>query len=286
MKKRRLLLILCLLFGLRCASAEVFDTLPRENWYQCPLLRLTAFNAAQSDCLLLECGGESMMVDGGTAAYREALQDALRERGISRLRYLLNTHYHEDHISGLIGLMEDGFAVDEYLHPYSAGSVNGNEYQRAAIRVANERGIPVRQIASGDTLLLGEAVITLYRYDEGLSVNGRSVIARVQMGEASLLLGADIIGDTQSWCLRTLPREMLDADILKAPHHGISVMTSGFLDAVSPELILMTNNRERAAEGEAQAAKYGIPTLYTNEGRVVLETDGTDWYVYQAEGAF
>ena len=288
MKKRffALLCILCL-FSLRCACAEVFwHEKPAESWYQRPLLRLTAFSAAQSDCLLLECGGERMMVDGGTAAYAEELKAALREKGISSFQYLLNTHYHEDHISGLYALLQDGFAVGAYLHPYAENSIYANVYQRQTIREAEKQGIPVRQVFHGDTLLLGEAVVTLYRYDEGLSTNGRSMIVHVQVGDASLLLPADIIGDTQSWCVRTMPAEMLDVDVLKAPHHGVSVMANEFLEGTSPEAIVMTNNREHAEEGEKQAAKYGIPTIYTNEGRVVCETDGTDWYIYQEEGAF
>lgn len=284
MKKRLPLLFLLLFFALRCASAEVFFTLPSENWYKRPLLRLTAFNAAQSDCLLLECGGEAMMVDGGSAPYREDLRTALEEKGIASFRYLLNTHFHEDHISGLIWLMRYGFEVEEYLHPYAENGIYTSELQREAITAAGNRMIPQRQIFHGDTLLLGEAVITLLRYENGLSTNGRSVMVHVQMGDATLLLPADIIGDTQSWCVRTLPAEMLDVDIIKAPHHGITAMVTDYVQAVSPELILMTNLRSRVEEAQTQADRLGIPTRYTGDGRVVLETDGTDWYVVQQEG--
>ena len=284
MKRRLPILFLLLFFTLRCASAEVFFTLPSEDWYKRPLLRLTAFNAAQSDCLLLECGGEAMMVDGGSAPYREDLRGALEKKGISSFRYLLNTHFHEDHISGLTWLMRYGFRVGEYLHPYAENGIYTSELQREAITVAGNRMIPQRQIFHGDTLLLGEAVITLMRYEDGLSTNGRSVMVHVRMGDATLLLPADIIGDTQSWCVRTLPEAWLDADIIKAPHHGITAMVTEYVQAVSPELILMTNLRSRVDDGQTQADRLGIPTRYTGDGRVVLETDGTDWYVYQQEG--
>lgn len=288
--KSRLCALLCtmlMILGLRCAAAEVFfDAPPRDNWYQCPLLRLTAFDAAQSDCLLLECGGERMMVDGGTAPYREKLRDAMREKGISHFKYLLNTHFHEDHISGLYWLMRYDFTAGEYLHPYTAQAVNTSERQRETIAQAKRQGIPIRQVFHGDTLLLGESVITLYRYDEGISTNGRSMIVHVQFGDASLLLPADIIGDTQSWCVRTLPPDMLDVDIIKAPHHGITAMVNSFLTAASPDVILMTNLRDRVDKGQNQADLYGIPTIYSGDGRVVMETDGKDWFIYQLKGQF
>ncbi len=282
-----LLCALLLAFGCASSGAEVyFDRPPREDWYRCPLLRLTAFDTDQSDCLLLQCGGEAMMVDGGTAPFREDLRDALGQMGVSRFRYLLNTHFHQDHISGLYWILRYGFPVGEYLHPYNDYAVHVSERQKETIEQAQRSGVPVIQVFSGDTLMLGEAVLTLYRYDDGLSTNGRSLITHVRFGDATLLLTADIIGDTQTWCVKTLPASVLDVDVLKAPHHGITAMVNAFLEAASPEVILMTNTPSRVDKGQNQADRYGIPTLYSGVGRVVFETDGDDWYVYQQRGAF
>ena len=284
---KRLFALLLLLFSLRAAGAEVFlDAPPRESWYQSPLLRITAFSAGQSDCMLLECGGETMMVDGGTAAYQDELIHAMHERNVENFKYLLGTHYHEDHIGGLIALMENGFGAGEYLHPYEPNAIYSNVNHRRAMQTVKNRKIPERQIMNGDQLLLGEAVITLIRYDEGISANGRSTLAHVQFGSASALLTADIIGDTQSWCLETMPPSMLDVDVLKAPHHGVSAMVKDFVLAASPELIFINNEARDAREGIRQAENLSIPALCTGDGRVVLETDGEDWYVYQQKNAF
>lgn len=283
---RRLFLLLLLLLPLS-ASAKVYcDAPPRDNWYSCPLLRLTAFDAAQSDCMLLECGGERMMVDGGSMPYREDLRDAMREMGISHFKYLFNTHYHDDHITGLTYLMRYGFTADAYLHPYTEKGVFSSALQKEAIEQAERSGIPAVQIFHGDQLLLGEAVITLIRYEEGISTNGRSVVAHVQFGDASLLLPSDIIGHTQSWMLEDISPQLLDADIVKSPHHGVTAMVSAFLKAVSPELIFFTNERDRVDLAQNQADLNAIPTRYTGDGRLVMETDGKDWYVYQLEGRF
>ena len=51
------------------------------------------------DLVALYAGCEE--VDGGSAPFREDLKTALEERGITHFKYLLNTHFHEDHISGL-----------------------------------------------------------------------------------------------------------------------------------------------------------------------------------------
>ena len=284
--RRFLLLLLFCLLPLGASAKVYYDAPPRDNWYSCPLFRLTAFDAAQSDCMLLECGGEAMMVDGGSMPYREQLRDAIREKGISHFKYLFNTHYHDDHITGLTYLMRYGFTADAYLHPYTEKGVFSSALHREAIAEAEKAGIPAVQIFHGDQLLLGEAVITLIRYEEGISTNGRSVVVQVRFGDAKLLLPSDIIGHTQSWMLEELPEDMVDADIVKSPHHGVTAMVSSFCKAVSPDVIFFTNERDRVDRAQNQADLNAIPTFYTGDGRLVMETDGKDWYVYQLKDHF
>ena len=284
---RRLCALLLLLINLRAAGAEVFfDAPPRENWAKSPLLRLTAFSAGQSDCMLLTCGGEAMMVDGGTAAYEEEPIHAMQEGDVQSFKYLLETHYHEDHVGGLIALMQADFPVGEYLHPYEPNAIYANANHRRAMQVVKEKGILQRQIQNGDTILLGEAMVTLIRHDEGLSANGRSTLAHVRFGSASMLLTADIIGDTMSWCVENISQDLLDVEILKAPHHGVSAMVEDFVEQTSPEMIFINNEQSKAREGMRQAEKLGIAAVLTGDGRLVMETDGEDWVVYQAENAF
>ncbi len=275
-----------LISGAAAAQVYLGGEPPSEDWYCRSLFRLTAFDTGRSDCMLLQCGGESMMLDGGSPPYREKLRDAIEERGITRFKYLLNSHFHEDHISGLYWLMRYGFQADEYLHPYSDQAMSVSERQRKTIRQAEKSGVPARQVFHGDELLLGEAVLTLYRYDDGIGTNGRSLVTRVQFGSASMLLTADIIGKTQHWMVKNLPAEALDADILKAPHHAITPMALPFLEAVSPEAVLITSEYHRVDRGRVQLEARDIPALYSGDGTVVFETDGDDWYIYQTKGQF
>jgi len=287
MKRVVWMLAACLLLCLSADAEVYFDQPPSDNWYQSPLMRLTVFDTAQSDCMLLECGGESMMIDGGTASFREDLKNAIAEKGIVRFKYLLNTHFHEDHISGLCWLMKYGFQADEYLHPYNDRFATDISFRhREALSAAKNAGISVRQIFYGDELMLGEAVLTLIRHDDGDTTNARSVVTRVEFGGASMLLTADIIGRTQTWMVSTLGEAFLDVDILKAPHHGITAMVEEFVNAASPEAVFVTNDADRVDAGRVQMEKREIPVFYTGEGRTVFETDGENWYIYQNTGAF
>ena len=86
--------------------------------------------------------------------------------------------------------------------------------------------------------------------------------------------------------LQNLPSEALKADIVKAPHHGITPMVVEFLEAVSPQAVLITNDDSRVDKGRLQLESRGMPAYYSGEGTVVFETDGEDWYIYQLDGQF
>ena len=288
MKRLFTLAALCIVFfSLRAACAEVFfNAPPTEHWYQSPLLRITAFSHGASDCMLLQCGGESMMVDGGTAAYGENLIREMQKRNIRHFKYLLNTHYHEDHVGGLCELMASGFTAEAYLHPYVYASIYASPNHRRAMSLVKSKGIYDRQVQHGETLYLGEAQLSVLRHDAGTTANGRSAVLHVQFGTATALLTGDIIGEAQTWLVENVDAALLRADILKAPHHGVTAVTADFLKTVSPDMLFITGPEKEAKAAIQQAQKNNVPYISTESAHIVMETDGTDWYVYQTESAF
>ena len=75
------LLLLCTL----ClpAAAEVYLSQPPADWADKDLFKLTVFDVNEGDAMLLECGGEAMMMDGGPNPFREDLKNALLSDEIS-----------------------------------------------------------------------------------------------------------------------------------------------------------------------------------------------------------
>lgn len=278
------MLLLLLAFPL-CANAAIYtEAPPSENWSELPLFRLTAFAAGESDCMLLECGGESMMVDGGSKPFRDPLMEALKRRGIEKLKYLLNTHFHDDHIDGLYWLMRNGMPAGEYLHPYTDYAERLEKRQARTLQQARHEGIPIRKLENGEEIMLGEAVITVYRYQDGETTNGRSMIEHVRFGDATMLLCADITGITQVYYAENLPKDILDVDVMKMPHHGITPLNKTFMAATSPQVLLITNNEKTSNRTIIQAEANKMLPFCAADRTTVLETDGEDWYVYQVEG--
>lgn len=286
MMQKFLTLLCCLLLWAAPCHAQVYvnQALPADTRQE-DILRLTVFRTGESDCMLLEAGGEAMMIDGGAKKWRDPLWNALAERGVSHVKYLFNTHPHDDHIDGLYYMMQFGLKVDEFLSVFERDY--DSKLHSRAVKEADAHGIPYRQLFKGDTLTLGGAALTVYRWDEAKDPNSASALTRLEYGGCSALLCADISGRAQRYFLGALPPEALRADVVKAPHHGITPFVSEFLTAVDPAFVWITNYNDKTMSRIFHQLKgRSLPMFFSGEGTVILESDGKDWYVRQTEGQF
>lgn len=268
-----------------CARAEVYvNAEAPADWAERALLRLTVIDVDRSDAMLLECGGEAMMVDGGSGEFKERVFDAVDAAGVTRFQYLFNTHADSDHIHGLMYLMSSKrYQVDMFASP------NEESYQGAlglhsyAVRLTKMLDIPYHQVEDGEQLTLGGAQLQVMRNLEPWGPNARSAVLMVTFGECRVLLTGDIDARTMEHYVEKYGAEALKADILKAPHHGIATIGDAFREAVAPEVIFVTNMRENSTSFHVYMTRIApeIRLMYAGDGTIVMETDGADWYIRQ-----
>ena len=141
MKRKLLLMLLCAALGLGAAQAEVYRVESEADvpadWAEKDTLRLTCIDTNRSDAMVLQSGGEAMMVDSGEGRYRKRVYATLDGYGITELKYLLNTHCDDDHLHGFIYLMySDLYQVPVAQHhdvcgrrglPSAGGQSDGDE---------------------------------------------------------------------------------------------------------------------------------------------------------------
>lgn len=253
MKRKLLLMLLCAALGLGAAQAEVYrvenEADVPADWAEKDTLRLTCIDTNRSDAMVLQSGGEAMMVDGGEGRYRRRVYATLDGYGITELKYLLNTHCDDDHLHGFIYLMySDLYQVDAFLSPNTTTYVDEEGYHQQAVKATGTKNIPY-----------------------------------VQFGDSRAFLTGDIDNETMQWYAATYG-EKLRCDILKAPHHGLATIPDSFVEQTQPQVLFVPNRSALSTKVTAGWVKNHMPgaaLYFSGDGTVTMLTDGTDWYIWQ-----
>lgn len=288
MLKRMLatLVLLCLLpvFAFAEEAAAVINLVadPQAEWAfeeGAEILEVYFPPVRGADACILRFGGRVMLIDAATVGQHDRVAAALRYLGIDHVDTGFNTHPHDDHIGGFDVLYQAATMGELYItFPEDA-----NNNIKNTLRAMAEQNIPVKTAADGDLLPFGDVRLEVIKRDVyWFAENDCSAMIRLDYGDRSLLLTADVDRDGQNNLLDTAP-EKLDVDIFKYPHHGVRPAGWNFLKHMSAELTVITNSRSRVKDTRKDAERRDIDLLYTSDGMVRMRTDGHIWVVDQIE---
>lgn len=211
---------------------EASNAAPREK------ISITMIDVGQGDCLLISAGKEHMIVDTNTTSTYKTVKNVLNERGIDKLKYVVATHPHADHIGSMGCLIED-FTPDIYY--YTDCTATTAAYKKA-MEAAEKYAGSMEKLTTGDAFSLGGISFTVLSPDEGYksdNVNNYSAVLLLEYGEFNALL----MGDAEKAVERELLKDSLvpDIDLLKVGHHGSYTSSDeGFLKKAAPELALIS----------------------------------------------
>ena len=225
--------------------------------------------------------GTATLVDTGCPTTGESvLIPALEQFGVRRLKQIIITHQHTDHIGGLPALLADpeidigqilwAPIPDEFLAKYAPDEYRIElPFSKVALEMAARRDISVRELVLGESLDFGGGVtgkvIGMPRPTIEVPgyVNNNSVVFRLQYGDFSMLFTGDQQREEEEWLLGI--GETIVSDVLKVGHHGGNGSTCPqFLDTVKPQVAMTTSPEWVAtmplvAEVTAMLKKRGIP---------------------------
>ena len=79
-------------------------------------VRMTTMDVGKGDCILVQAGASSVLIDTGYENTSSKVVSYLRGQGVSRIDYLVVTHYDRDHVGGLRAIGE-AFDIGAVLLP-------------------------------------------------------------------------------------------------------------------------------------------------------------------------
>ncbi len=237
-------------------------------------------DVGQGDCTLVISKGEVMVIDSGDRDDSDSVVKYLKEQGVKKIKYLIATHPHADHIGEMPEII-GSFDVENFIMPKIPDEfVPATKTYEDMLAALKAKGIKATK-AEDCELTLGECKLKLYKsnIENDSNLNNYSVLVKVVHGSNSFLITGD--------CEREEEQDILSrgcdirAKVLKAGHHGSYTSSSAeFLDKVLPRYVVISCGRVNDyghpnEETVDRLAKYADEIYVTAEvGTVVFESDG------------
>ncbi|HEX5724641.1 MAG TPA: DNA internalization-related competence protein ComEC/Rec2, partial [Longimicrobiaceae bacterium] len=255
-------------------------------------VELAFIDVGQGDAIALRTpAGRWLLVDAGPLedaydAGEKRVLPFLRARGARRVEALVLTHPHADHIGGAAAVMR-ALPVGTLVEP---GLPFGSPVYLETLRTAERRGV-AWHAARQDRVLRVDGVELTFLWpvadllDSVEDANEISAVLRVRYGDFAALLTGDASAAVERALVARYGAE-LEADVLKAGHHGSATSTSDeLLAAVRPALAVVSCGARNeyghpAPEVVARLERGGAEVARTDlDGTVVVrvEPGGAGW---------
>lgn len=254
--RRRMVVVAFVLAGAISWTVRAADPWPPPDWW------IVACDVGQGDGLVVRSAGRVMVVDTGPDP--ELMDSCLRRLGVDGIDLLIITHFHDDHVGGLTGVLRGRTVGQVWVSPSREPP---EQYAEASSALS---GLPVSVPAPGTQVRLGELVLSVIwpqRVIRAGSVPNNASVSFLLSGPHGR---AVFLGDTEPEAHAAILRSAdVRADIVKVPHHGSGQFLAALPGAVSARIALV---------GVGAGNRFGHPTAqavraWQQAGAVVYTTE-------------
>ncbi len=245
-------------------------------------LHVTFLDVGQGDAILIQTpAGHRILIDGGPSPAL-ALQALGRRLPFydRRIDLVLLTHAHDDHVRGLLAVVER-YQVRQVL----SGSTSKPASSGVAAQwqqILQDRGIPLLPVAQPLQIDLGDGTLMQVLPS---TVEGEAwLVGRLIWQDTSFLLTGDLEADG----LLQLAHEgwPLACTVLKVSHHGSAdALIQDLLATLQPQLAVVSVGADNRFGHPANStlellSRQGVQTLRTDQaGDIEVIVDGQGWRV-------
>ena len=241
-------------------------------------LSVTFLDVGQGNCVIAESNGHYMLIDGGNSNYSSKVVSYLHDLGITTLDYIVISHYDADHLSGVIGVLNNYNATKILSPDYESDTKTYGSY----ISIMNKKNYTAIHPTIGDEFTLGDATFTIvsptkYTYDDE---NNNSIGIRLTDSSHSFLL----LGDAEAQSELDIINSGIDlsCDVYMVSHHGSSnSSTDALLDITKPSVAVISVGKNDYGHPTEQTltrlSSHNISVLRTDQDGTIIAYSGKDF---------
>ena len=279
-------LIICIIIILSISIFGVFKYY-QEVKADRELFKVYFFNVGNADCTLITNQGEAMLIDGGNEADSELLIKYIKDKGITKLKYVIATHDDQDHIAGLDKII-NAMEVDTIYMPNT--DKNSNDVNNL-IKAVNDQNKEIKVPEMNTIYHLGDSVWQVKwvgdATKDGVTSNQSSIVIEMEHGSKKYLF----MGDYEPLKEENPQYKEIawnSIDVLKVAHHGSATnLIKGFFEKTNPDYAIISAGEHSKwnfpaeevmnalQEVERQTPMEILVTRYEKK-TIILISDGND----------
>jgi len=212
---------------------------------------IEVLDIGKADCIILYADGYTVMIDAGESDNKQSIFSRMILNGISKIDYLIITHFDKDHIGSVPALLET-YTVQNIIEPdYTPEEPFNEEYllYKAALEASSVPNIST--ISEDMSFTLGSMSFEIFAphgadYHASSIDNNNSLVIGLEHKGNTFLFAGDI---ERLRIIDILADGIGHYDFLKVPHHGMNNNQSkNFIDAVQPSYSVITCSKKNPAD--------------------------------------
>lgn len=235
-------------------------------------LKIYFIDVGQADSILVIDKDKTMLIDAGTNTEGENVVKFLKNKGVSKIDYLIGTHPHEDHIGGLDNVI-DSLEIGTIYMPKV--QTNTKTFESVLDSISN-KGLKVTAPNVDDKFSLNTAECQIMSAENNeKDLNLSSIVIRMTYGEQSYLFMGDSEKENEE------ARNWPQTNVVKVGHHGSDTSTTKeFLSQIKPKIAVISVGKDNT---------YGHPKQIvldklSNVGATIYRTDTSGTILITSNG--
>ena len=244
-------------------------------------------DVGQGSSTVIQDGNSAVLIDSGESENSRKIIDFLSEKGISKLEYVIATHFHSDHIGGLSNILQNVECGNVYLPLVDDAYAPTTKTYYKLLETIDNKNLNVSFVTDNTAFIFGKTTFNIIApAEQADDMNNMSLIIKAVYGDASFLIPGDAENKEMKSVMKANKNLDLSSDIYLMAHHGSNTsLNKEFLSKINMKIAIISCGKDNSyGHPHEEALEYlndnNIEYYRTDEvGTITVISDGESYNI-------